>query len=106
MKPPSCSPGCTLRNRRRPGGRELPRQVPLGAWSGSPVDLLIAYARRVRGGGQGLVVGADGARDAPADLAQLPGLGLGERIEDEAAYFVDMAGGGLGDLRLALVGQS
>ena len=39
-----------------------------------------------RGGGQ-LVVGAavvrvDGVHDASADLAQLPGLGLGQRVED------------------------
>lgn len=37
MKPPSCSWGCTVRNRRRPGGRELPlsAKFPLGAWSGN-----------------------------------------------------------------------
>ena len=34
------------------------------------------------------------ARDAPADLAQLPGLGLGQRVEDQAAYLLDMAGRG------------
>ena len=33
-------------------------------------------------GGQGLVAGVDGAGDALADLAQLPGLGLGQRVED------------------------
>jgi len=51
------------------------------------------------GGGQGLVVaavvaGVDGALDAPADLAQLLGLGLGQRVEDQAAYLLDMAGRG------------
>jgi hypothetical protein len=52
-----------------------------------------------------VVVGVDGAGDAPADLAQLPGLGLGQRVEDQAADFLDMAGRGLGHLRLAVAGQ-
>jgi hypothetical protein len=51
------------------------------------------------GGRQGLVIGADGAHDAPADLAQLPGLGLGQRVEDQAADLLDMAGRGLGHLQ-------
>ncbi len=51
------------------------------------------------------VVGVDGADDAAADVAQLPGLGLGQRVEDQAADLLDVAGGGLGYLRQALVGQ-
>ena len=38
------------------------------------------------------MVGVDGADDAPADLAQLPGLGLGQRVEDQAADLLDVAG--------------
>jgi len=38
----------------------------------------------------------DGADDLLADLVQLPGLGLGQRVEDQAADFLDMAGRGLG----------
>ena len=56
-------------------------------------------------GGRGLVVGVDGAGDAPADFAQLPGLGLGQRVEDQAADFVGVAGRGRDHLRLALAGQ-
>jgi hypothetical protein len=42
---------------------------------------------RGHGGGQRLVIEAavvrvDGAHDAPADVAQLPGLGFGQRVED------------------------
>ena len=63
-----------------------------------------------RGGGLRLVVGAvvvgvDGADDAPADLAQLPGLGLGQRVEDQAADLLDVAGRGLGHLGPAMAGQ-
>ena len=56
-------------------------------------------------GGQGLVAGLDGADDAPADVAQLPGLSLGQRVEDQAADFLGVAGRGLGHLGLALAGQ-
>jgi hypothetical protein len=31
---------------------------------------------------EAMVVGVDSAHDAPADLAQLPGLGLGQGVED------------------------
>src|SRR6266851_3711301 len=52
-----------------------------------------------------VVVGVHGADDATAYLAQLPGLGLGQRVEDQAADLLDVAGRGLGHLRLALAGQ-
>jgi len=52
-----------------------------------------------------VVAGVDGADDAPADLAQLPGLGLGQRVEDQAADLLDVAGRGPGHLRPALAGQ-
>ena len=43
-------------------------------------------------GGQGLVAGVDGAGDALADVAQLPGLGFGQGVEDQAADFAGVAG--------------
>ncbi|HEY6315240.1 MAG TPA: hypothetical protein VIY52_31160, partial [Streptosporangiaceae bacterium] len=46
-----------------------------------------------------VVVGVDGADDATADLAELPGLGLGQRVEDQAADLLDVAGRGLGHRR-------
>jgi hypothetical protein len=52
-----------------------------------------------------MVVGVGGAEDATADLAQLPALGLGQRVENEAADLLDVAGRGLGYFRLALAGQ-
>ena len=44
-------------------------------------------------GGQSLVAGVDGADDAPADLAQLPGLGLGQRVEYQVLALLSEAPG-------------
>ena len=52
-----------------------------------------------------LVDGANGAHDAPAGLAQLPGLGAGQRVEDQASDLLDVAGRGLCHLRSAPIGQ-
>ncbi len=55
--------------------------------------------------GQAGIVGVEGRHDAASDVTQLPGLGLGQRVEDQATDLLDMAGRGLGHLRLALAGQ-
>jgi hypothetical protein len=87
----------------RAGGRESNGAAP-GLHTARPVMLASRCLRR-HGGEQGLVVGVDGTHDASADLAQLPGLGFGQRVEDQAADFLDMAGRGLGHFRQALAGQ-
>jgi hypothetical protein len=43
---------------------------------------------------EGAVLRVDSAHDASADLAQLPGLSLSQRVEDQAADLLDMAGRG------------
>src|SRR5262245_57234839 len=50
-------------------------------------------------------VGVDGAHDAAADLVQLPRLSVGQRVEDEAAYFRDVAGRGYDHLGQAFAGE-
>jgi transposase len=52
------------------------------------------------------VVGVDGAHDPLPDGGELVGLGLGERVEDESADLVDVAGGGGDDLVPAVVGEA
>jgi acetyl esterase/lipase len=70
-----------VRPRARPGSPRLIWNSSCFAARLEPADLM------PRVGGPCLVVGAavvgvDGVHDAPADLAQLPGLGLGQRVED------------------------
>src|SRR5258707_13749241 len=45
-----------------------------------------------------VVVGVDGGDDAPADLALLPGRGLGQRVEGQAADHLYTPGRALGTL--------
>ena len=62
----------------------MPLSPSVGFIAGRPARLGIADPGCLcgHGGGHRLVVGVDGAGDALADLAQLPGLGLGQRVED------------------------
>ena len=58
----------------------VPAQLPGGsAWLALVVEAVVARV--------------NGAEDAPADVEQLAGLGLGQRVEDKAPDGLDVAGG-------------
>jgi hypothetical protein len=55
--------------------------------------------------GQTRIVRVDGGHDVASDVTKLPGLGLGQRIEEKAADFLDMTGRGVDYLGPASVGK-
>jgi hypothetical protein len=52
-----------------------------------------------------LTLRVDGAHDPAADVVQLPGLRLGERVEDKPSDVFHVTGSGLDELRPAILRQ-
>ena len=94
--PLRCRSRTTEASGRRTGGRGSIAR--LSAESGQPVRPARLFPASSGLAGVEPVVLVDGAHDVPANLAQLPGLSLGQRVEDQAADLLGVAGRGFGAL--------